>query len=80
MSSDPANRALTNDSLANDVTEHDPVADDDNGDAAQGAQIAPTLKRSLLHLNVAKLRVLLLDAKQGLPKPKPRPKRRHRLI
>ena len=40
LSSDSANRALTNDSLANDVIKHDPVADDNNGDADKGAQIA----------------------------------------
>ena len=40
LSSDPANLALTNDSSGSGVTEHDPVADDNNGNAAQDAQIA----------------------------------------
>ena len=45
LSSDPANRALANDGLrndgrSNDATETDPVADHNEGDAAQGAPIA----------------------------------------
>ena len=40
LSSDPDNLALTNDSFGNDVTEHDPEADDNNGGASQDAQIA----------------------------------------
>jgi len=40
LSSDPTNLALTSDSLGNDVTEHDPVADDSNSDTAQGAPVA----------------------------------------
>ena len=45
LSSNPANRALANDGLrndgrSNDATETDPVADHNEGDAAQGAPIA----------------------------------------
>jgi hypothetical protein len=40
LSGDFPNRAITNDSLANDVIKHDPVADDNNGEADKGAQIA----------------------------------------
>ena len=40
LSNDPADQALTGDSLGNDVTENDLVADDNNSDTAQGAQVA----------------------------------------
>jgi flagellar biosynthesis/type III secretory pathway protein FliH len=42
--SDPANLALANDSLGNDVAEHDTVADDNDDEAAQDAQIAASFE------------------------------------
>jgi flagellar biosynthesis/type III secretory pathway protein FliH len=66
LSSDSANRALTNDSLANDVIKHDPVADDNNGDADKGAQIATNFETVTAAFERGKAEGIIAGREEGI--------------
>ncbi|MDA9825478.1 flagellar assembly protein FliH [Alphaproteobacteria bacterium] len=66
FSGDIANRALTNDSLGNGVTEHDLVADDDNGDAAQDAQIAANFETVTAAFERGKAEGIITGREEGI--------------
>ena len=66
LSSDSANRALTNDSLANDVIKHDPVADDNNGDADKGAQIATNFETVTAAFERGKAEGIITGREEGI--------------
>ena len=66
LSSDSANWALTNDSLANDVIKHDPVADDNNGDADKGAQIATNFETVTAAFERGKAEGIIAGREEGI--------------
>ena len=66
LSSDPANRALTNDRLDNDATKHGPVADDNNGDADKGAQIATNFETVTAAFERGKAEGIIAGREEGI--------------